>query len=69
MAVEKAAAILLTRQSANIDPAEDSVSVADNDVIGSVAEELGQESQEDCDRAPPTWELFQDEEDGVGAGE
>jgi hypothetical protein len=60
---------LLARQSANINPAEDAVSVADNDVIGSVAEEFGQESQEDCDGAPPTWELFQDEEDGVRAGE
>src|SRR5580658_7202713 len=54
LAVEKAASVLLARQSAHINPAEDAVSVADNNVIGSVAEESGQESQEKCDGAPPT---------------
>ena len=67
--VKEAAAILITAQGANFGAAEKAVTVAGYDVVSRVAEDFGQELQEECGGSPEAWELLQDEEDGVGAGE
>ena len=61
-------AILLAGQLVNIGASEDAVAVAGYDVVSRVAEEFGQELQQECG-GPPEAELLQNEEDGVGAGE
>jgi hypothetical protein len=67
--VEEAVTILIAGQCANFGAAEDCVTVAGYDVVGGVAEEFGQELQKGCAGPPETWELFQDEDGGGGAGE
>ena len=67
--VKEAAAILITAQGANFGAAEKAVTVAGYDVVSRVAEDFGQELQEECGGSPEAWELLQDEEDGAGAGE
>ncbi len=67
--VEEAGVIRVTRQCADFGAAEDAVAVTGDGVVGRVAEEFGQESQEGCGWTPWASELVEDEEGGVGAGE
>jgi hypothetical protein len=67
--VEEAAVILITWEGADFGTAENAVAVAGYEVIGCVAEELGQDLHEGCGWTPEAFELLQDEDYGCGAGE
>ena len=69
VAVEKAAAILLTGHGAYFGAAEEAVAVAGYDIVSRIAQELRHELHKECEQRPCAWELFQDEDGGAGARE
>src|ERR1700719_3299679 len=69
VAVEKAAAILLAGHGADFGAAENCVAVAGYDIVGGITQEPGHRLQNECSGTTRAWELFQGEEDGIGAGE
>jgi hypothetical protein len=69
VAVEKAVAILLAGHGAYFGAAEEAVAVAGYDVVSRIAQERRHKLHKKCEQRPRARELFQDEEDSIGAGE
>src|ERR1700680_3235586 len=61
--------MLLAGERENIETPEDAVTAAGYDFVDHIAQEFGHELQEECSAPPRAWELLQDEDSGVGAGE
>jgi len=67
--IQEAVATFGTGEHAGFEAAEDAVAVAGDEAIGSVAQGLGQELEEESEKLPNSAELLQHEDDGVGASE
>ena len=67
--IEEAVAILRARQHAAFEAAEKAVPVAGDEAIRRIAQNPGEQLEEEAEELPDSAELFQDEEDGVGTCE